>query len=202
MNLFAPAHQYVVRGLVGASAVFALAGAASAQTPYAYVNVIGSTKTALAIVASDAGGVDVGMRKNPELLLASAAMSPTSRPLQRGTVDRMGLQRMLNDLDEQVVTAPDTGPAAAPLAARAAHGNKMAEAAKVYLRMQQMNPGLIIDVLSIPTAGVGGEERSKRLANAFANALRAAGVKNVRVDFNATTSPFAQAEPGAATKAM
>lgn len=179
--------KLAARWLYGACVAGALSigmsASALAQQAYAYVNFAGGTGTGAAMVAADSGGIDTGMLREPKLMLAAAPrkMEPpklTDQP----TPDRFGLQTLYSQYNEQSLASEK-------------NNKLLKEISAIYVRMQEKNPDLIIDVLTIPARGVKGLERSKSVALRIAEGLRGNGVKNVRLDFNPDFPPTKQTRP-------
>jgi hypothetical protein len=171
------------RAVGTAALTFGTSTAALAQQAYAYVNFAGGTGTGAAMVAADSGGIDTGMLREPKLMLAAAPrkMEPP-KIMDQPTPDRFGLQTLYSQYNEQSLSSQR-------------NGKLLKEISAIYLRMQEKNPELIIDVLTIPARGVKGLERSKSVALRIAEGLRDNGVKNVRLDFNPDFPPTKQTRP-------
>jgi hypothetical protein len=164
--------------LLSAAAV----GSAAAQS-YAYVNVVGGTTNGCAMVASDAGGVDVGLNNVRPMLASTPGRTFTPpKQMERPTTEQYGLQNLYSQLDETNL--------------KAVRSSKLIkEIAAIYIAQQQKNPELIIDVLTVPARGKDGLRKSLRVSAELAEQLRAAGVKNVRLDFSADFPAPKQTRP-------
>jgi hypothetical protein len=133
------------------------------------VNVVGSTSTAMVVVASDDGGVVTAD--------AGGALRSTVGINHFG-VDQVLSKDAIQTEFSRMNLHPTTG------AMRAVdHSNEFSTIAVQYIALQKRYPDLIIDVLPVHTKL--GKQASFELAKTVANELASRGVRNVLLDSDA-----------------
>ncbi|KPF67208.1 hypothetical protein IP84_13745 [beta proteobacterium AAP99] len=169
--------------LLGAFLLSAVAMGSAAAQSWAYANVVGSTSNGAAMIASDTGGVEVGLNgARPMLASAPGRTFTPPKQMERPTKEEYGLQNLYSQVNETSL-------------ASVRNTKLFKQISEVYIAQQAKDPNLIIDVLTVPARGKNGVEKSKRVALAVAQQLRDNGVKNVRLDFNPDFPPTKQTRP-------